>query len=332
MFPLDQASGWQIDGVAIMRYDAIALFSRERRMRGRDIAELRVFLAVLAHGGFRVAAPHLGMTPSAVSQSIRTLEERLGQRLLNRTTRSLAPTEAGRRLQRRIAPALAEIAAAEDELRASLEQVTGRVRITAPRVGAEHVLAPRLAGFHAAHPGVTVEIVVSETLDDAVAGGFDAGLRLGESLGPGMRAVPVAGPARMVVVAAPSYLAARGRPDTPDALREHACLNFLRPSTGAPWSWEFEKDGRRLEVRVAAPLIATEARVLLRAAVDGVGIAFLFEEDAAPAIASGQVTALLTEWTPRFPGFHLYYAGTRLVTPALRAFIDHLSAQRATSL
>lgn len=299
-------------------------------MRGSDIAELRVFLAVLDHGGFRRAAPHLGMTPSAVSQSIRILEERLGQRLLNRTTRSLAPTEAGQRLRTRIVPALAEIAAAEDELLTKPDRVTGRVRITAPRVGAEYVLAPCLASFHAAYPGVKVEIVISETLDDAVAGGFDAGLRLGESLGLGMRAVPVGGPVRMVVVAAPSYLARHSRPETPEALRDHSCLNFPRPSTGVPWLWEFEQNGRCLEVLVDGPLISTDARVLLRAAIDGAGIAFLFEQDAASSLASGQVEALLTDWTPRFPGFHLYYSGTRLVAPALRAFIDHLS-RRGTS-
>lgn len=301
-------------------------------MRGSDIAALRVFLAVLDHGGFRRAAPHLGMTPSAVSQSIRILEERLGQRLLNRTTRSLAPTEAGQRLRTRIAPALAEIAAAEDELLATPDHVTGRVRITAPRVGAEHVLAPRLASFHAAYPGVKVEIIISETLDDAVAGGFDAGLRLGESLGLGMRAVPVGGPVRMVVVAAPSYLARYGRPETPEALRDHCCLNFPRPSTGVPWLWEFEKNDRCLEVLVDGPLISTDARVLLRAAIDGVGIAFLFEQDAAPSLVTGQVEALLTDWTPRFPGFHLYYSGTRLVAPALRAFIDYLSRCRTPQL
>ena len=299
-------------------------------MRGHDIAELRVFLAVLDHGGFRKAAPHLGMTPSAVSQSISTLEQRLGQRLLSRTTRSVAPTEAGQRLRMRITPALAEIAAAEGELLATLDRVTGRVRITAPSVGAEHALAPHLASFHAAYPGVKVEIVVSEMLDDAVAGGFDAGLRLGESLGSGMRAVPVGGPVRMVVVAAPVYLAKHGHPETPTALRDHACLNFLRPSTGVPWLWEFEKDGRCFNVEVDGPLISTDSRVLLRAAIDGAGIAFLFEQDATSAIASGQVQTLLTDWTPRFPGFYLYYAGTRLVTPALRTFIDHLSKRRAT--
>ncbi|QDY71418.1 LysR family transcriptional regulator [Qingshengfaniella alkalisoli] len=297
-------------------------------MRGNDIAQLRVFLAVLDHGGFRRAAPHLGMTPSAVSQSIRTLEERLGQRLLNRTTRSIAPTEAGQQLRNRITPALAEIAAAEDELLAISDRVTGRVRITAPRVGAEHVLAPRLASFHAAYPGVKVEIVVSETLDDAVAGGFDAGLRLGDSLGLGMRAVPVGGPARMVVVAAPAYLAQRGLPETPEALCQHSCLNFPRPSTGVPWLWEFEQNGQCLQVFVDGPLISTDACVLLRAAIEGAGIAFLFEQDAASSIASGRLQALLTDWTPRFPGFHLYYAGTRLVTPALRAFIDHLTKRR----
>jgi len=315
-----------------MHYDMIAVLSRKYTMRGSDIAELRVFLAVLDHGGFRRAAPHLGMTPSAVSQSIRILEERLGQRLLNRTTRSLAPTEAGQRLRTRIVPALAEIAAAEDELLTQPDRVTGRVRITAPRVGAEYVLAPRLASFHAAHPGVKVEIVISETLDDAVAGGFDAGLRLGESLSMGMRAIPVGGLVRMVVVAAPAYLARHGRPETPEALRCHSCLNFPRPSTGAPWLWEFEQNGHCLEVLVDGPLISTDARVLLRAAIDGVGIAFLFEQDAASSLASGQVEALLTDWTSLFSGFHLYYSGTRLVAPALRAFIDHLSRRGTPQL
>ncbi|EPX87504.1 transcriptional regulator, LysR family [Rubellimicrobium thermophilum DSM 16684] len=285
-----------------------------------DHAELRAFAAVLRHGSFTRAAAQLGVSPSALSQTLRRLEDRLGQRLLHRTTRSVAPTEAGARLAARLLPALEEIEAALRDLRASGEEPAGRLRINATRL-AMPFLAGMLPGFLAAHPRIRVEIVPEDSLVDIVRGGFDAGIRLGEVLEGDMIAVPIGGPLRMLVLGAPAYLERAGTPAHPRDLLRHPCAGLTMPTDHSPYRWEFEKDGESLRVAVEGPLVCNIAAVRLAFARAGLGLTFAFEQEAAADLASGALVAVLPEWTPPFPGLHLYYPSRRLMPPALRAFI-----------
>lgn len=291
-------------------------------MRGSDFAELRAFAAIVEHGGFARAAAHLGMSASALSQTLRNLETRLGVRLLNRTTRSVAPTEAGAQMLARLLPAMEEIDAAVAQAVARRQNPSGRLRLNVTRVAALHYLAPLIAPFHRQYPDIVLDLSIEERLVDIVAGGFDAGVRLHEKLAKDMVAVKLGGEVRMRVVASPAYLARYGRPLTPEDLRQHRCLNYRWPTNGNLYRWEFERDGVKRDIAVEGPVIVDEPEVLVRAALDGAGIAYLFEQQIATGLADGRLLPLLDAWTLPFPGFYLYYPANRQTPRPLRAFID----------
>ncbi|MGK9233363.1 LysR family transcriptional regulator [Inquilinus limosus] len=293
-------------------------------MRGSDFAELRAFVAVAEAASFSRAARHLGVSPSALSQTLRELEERLGVRLLNRTTRSVGPTEAGERLLDRLRPLFAEFDQAVQEVNRFRNTPAGRLRITVPRLAAALFVGPMLGQFHRAHPGVELEVVVDDTITDIVAGRFDAGIRLGETLERDMVAVPLTGALELAAVAAPEYLAEQGVPETPADLARHRCIRFRWPGGGDLYRWEFERDGRGFEVAVEGPLVVNDTSLMLQAALGGVGIAYMLDCQVRPDVESGRLQRVLRDWSPRFPGFYLYHPGRRQMPPALRAFIEAL--------
>jgi DNA-binding transcriptional LysR family regulator len=294
-------------------------------MRGSDYGELRAFAAVVRHGSFTRAATHLGVSPSALSQTIRALEDRLGQRLLNRTTRSVAPSAAGQALAERLLPVLDDLDGVIDTAFAAAGEVSGPLRLNVVRVAVQP-LAQMLPGFLARHPRVTVHVEASDMLVDIVAQGFDAGIRLAERLEGDMIAVPFGGPLRMAVVAAPSYLSGRMIPNHPRDLENHECVVTLAPSTGTPYRWELDRDGVELRVPVTGRLVGSDLRLRLAACLAGVGIGYFFETEVAEHIAAGQLQRLLHDWTPPFPGCYLYYPSRRNQSPPLAAFIDYLKS------
>jgi DNA-binding transcriptional LysR family regulator len=282
---------------------------------------LAIFATVAESGGFRGAARELGIAPSAVSHAISSLEQSLGVRLLARTTRSVAVTEEGALLLKRLRPALGEIDLALDAVREANNRVAGTLRLSIPPFAAHWLLAPRLAAFSASYPGVTLELRVEETFNDIVATGVDAGMRLGESLEPDMIAVPMSSPIRASIVAAPAYLEKHGVPSHPRHLLDHLCIR-RRFASGQVYRWEFEKDGEAIVLDVSGPLILGDDRLVVEAAVGGVGIAFLLHHMAPQAIAKGDLNSMLEDWCAPFPGVYLYYPSRRQMRPALRAFID----------
>lgn len=297
-------------------------------MKSSDVAELRAFVAIIERGNFARAAEWLNVSPSALSQTIQRLETRLGQRLLNRTTRTTRPTEAGQQLYERVWPALREISAAQAQLQEQQDGLGGRLRINASSTGAAYALAPHLASFAEAYPGIEVEIVISDRLEDVVASECDAGLRLGESLEQDMVGVPMSNPLRWIAVASPVYLARAGTPEHPAALKEHACINMRWPSGGHLFQWEFGCEGRSVRVAVTGPLCTNDVATRLRAVKDGLGIGYFLEPEVWDLLSAGDAVEVLGSWCPREPGFYLYYPGNRLVTPQLRAFLDHVAARR----
>jgi DNA-binding transcriptional LysR family regulator len=293
-------------------------------MRGSDYAELRAFAAVAEAASFSRAAKRLGVSPSALSQTLRGLEERLGVRLLNRTTRSVTPTEAGERLLDRLRPLFTEFDQAVQEVNRFRDAPAGRLRINVPRFAAAHLVGPVLGRFHRAHPGVELEVVVDDTITDIVAGRFDAGIRLGETLQRDMVAVPLTGSLELAAVATPDYFAEHGVPDSPADLHRHRCLRFRWPGGGDLYRWEFEQGGQEVVLAVDGPLVVNDAALMLQAALGGVGIAYLLDRQAQADVAAGRLRRVLRDWSPRFPGFYLYHPGRRQMPPALRAFIDVL--------
>jgi DNA-binding transcriptional LysR family regulator len=290
-------------------------------MDQRPLPDLAVFALVAQHRSFRAAAQVLGVSASALSHTLRNLETRLDVRLLHRTTRSVAPTEAGERLLARLAPALADIDAALGEIAAYRDRPAGRLRLNLARSAARFLFAPRIGGFLKAHPDVRVEMVCDDGLSDIVAGGFDCGVRLGERLQADMIAVPVGGDLSQALVASPEYLAEHGAPARPEDIPRHRCLLGRRP-TGQTWPWEFERQGRVVVVNPPGVLVADENEVLRRACLDGAGLAFLFRDQVAGDIAAGRLVPLIEDWCEPFAGFFLYYTSRRQLSPALRAFID----------
>lgn len=299
-------------------------------MRGSDHAALRAFVAIVEHGSFARAAAHLGISPSTLSQTIRDLEERLSVRLLNRTTRSVAPSEVGIRFLTRLLPALKDLDAAVSDVAASRDTVTGALRINTTRLAAIHHLAPLIAPFAAAFPDVGIDIVAEDRLVDIVAGGFDAGVRLGEKLEQDMVAVKLSGDVEMMVVAAPSYLDRFGIPHSPRDLQRHRCLNCRWPTDQSLYRWEFERKDEKVEVAVEGPVIVNEPEMLARVAADGAGIAYLFEHQVRDLVSRGKLVHMLKEWTPSFPGFYLYYPSRRQMAAPLRAFLDFVAVKTST--
>lgn len=291
-------------------------------MNRNHLSQLAVLATVAKHGSFRAAARELAIAPSAVSYAVAMLEDRLRVRLLARTTRSVAPTEEGARLLERLRPALLEIDLALETAMESREKPAGNLRLTVPRTAAELALAPRLGGFAAAYPDIVLAVVIEDQFTDIVAGGFDAGVRLGESLQADMIAVRIGPSLRCAVVAAPSYLkSAPSVPLHPRDLLHHRCLRFCF-SSGVLYHWEFEKEGEAIDMAVEGPLILGEDRSITQAAIDGAGIAFQFESYVNEAIGDGRLVRMLDDWCPPFEGFYVYYPSRRQMRPALRAFVD----------
>ena len=291
-------------------------------MDTNDLGALTTFLTVAEERSFTRAAKRLGVSPSALSHTVRRLEDRLRIQLLARSTRSVSTTEAGERLLARLSPAIDEISNAVEDLGRLLDRPSGRVRITASRTAAQLVLAPVLPRFAKSYPDIVVEVLIEPGLTDIVARRFDAGIRLGESLEKDVVAVPVTGQLRMAVVATPTYFATHPPPSTPQDLRLHRCINFRLPSAGVIYKWEFEKGRRKVEVGVEGPLVFDDEEMVLDAALAGVGLAYLIEDKVAPLLKAGSLSRVLEDWCPPFPGFFLYYPGRRQVSPALRAFVD----------
>jgi len=293
-------------------------------MNRQDLADLSAFVAVAREKSFTRAAAQLGVTPSALSHCMRALEERLGVRLLNRTTRSVTPTEAGERMLRSVAFHLDEIethVAALNDLR---ERPAGNIRITADEFSLRTVLWPRLRGVLAEHPDIKVEIEADYRLTDIVAEKFDAGVRLGESIDKDMIAVPIGPPVRMLAVATPDYFAQRGRPRVPQDLAEHCCINLRLPTYGGLYAWEFERAGRAQRVRVDGQLTFNTIYQCRDAALDGFGIAYLMVDLVRAQLEDGTLEAVLEEWSPPFEGYHLFYPSRRQPTPAFAAIVEAL--------
>ena len=288
-----------------------------------SLADLQAFATVARLRSFRRAAGELHVSPSALSHTLRSLETRLGIRLLNRTTRSVSPTEAGQRLLARLAPTLQDLDDALDEINSFRDSPVGTLRLNVPRAAAEYVLAPLASRFLHEYPGMRLEIVIDDSLIDIVAGGFDAGVRFGERLAQDMIAVPFGPAQRFVVVASPAYLAAHGKPAAPQQLSAHRCIRIRFPN-GSIYRWEFSRGDEKIEVEVDGPLDVGEMPLMVRAAEDGIGLAYVYEQSAASALAAGRLVTVLDDWRPPEPGFFLYYPSRRLVPTGLRAFIDLL--------
>ena len=294
-------------------------------MRGSDFAELKAFVAVVERQSFARAAEHLGLSPSALSQTIRLLESRIGTRLLNRTTRSVAPSASGESLYRRIAPLFREMAAAVAEASEATGRMSGTLRINTLGIAARTVIAPRLCRFHQVHPDVVLDIVVEDALTNIVTGRFDAGIRVGGQLEKDMVAVRLTPDLNMVAVASPAYLARRGTPKSPADLHQHACINWRLQVDGKQYRWEFKKRGQRLEVAVDGPVVTNHADIGVAAALNGLGIAYHFERDGvAGHLAAGRLVQVLADWSISRPGLFLYYPNSRHRPAALGAFIDCL--------
>ncbi|MBN9235252.1 MULTISPECIES: LysR substrate-binding domain-containing protein [Phyllobacteriaceae] len=292
-----------------------------------DMNLLAAFAAVARRRSFRAAAVERGVSPSTLSQQVRDLEAALDLRLLNRTTRSVAPTEAGMRLLERLTPALADIASVVDHLQAEGDTPSGTLRINAPQPAIDLVLAPLIGPFLAACPRVRLEIIAETAFIDIVAAGFDAGVRWGESLAQDMIAVPLGPQQRYVVVAAPSVVAAGSPILQPRDLLGRPCIRTQFPS-GMKVAWEFERDGVFEKIDPDGSLVSTNIVAQLRACLDGVGFCATFEDYVREDIAAGRLVSVLDDWLPPFPGPYLYYPGRRHVPAPLRAFVDFVRRQR----
>jgi DNA-binding transcriptional LysR family regulator len=287
---------------------------------------VEAFLSVAQHKSFRRAAAELGVTPSAISQAVRALEERVGAALFTRTTRSVGLTEAGERFLARAKPAFEELVAAGEVARDLGQRPSGLLRLAVPRAVVPILLEQLIASFCEAYPQIELEIAASAQLVDLAAEGFDAGIRLGQFIAADMVAVRLSPPFRFIVVATPAYLERRGLPARPDDLRHHACIR-LRRSGGALALWQFEDNARTLEVAVSGPLIAHDYPTILGAALEGVGLAQVPAPIASEAIAAGKLVQVLEPYATMTPGMFLYHPGKRQMMPKLRAFIDHVKSR-----
>jgi DNA-binding transcriptional LysR family regulator len=295
----------------------------------RDHQALRAFRAIAEYGSFTRAAAALDVTASALSQTLHQLESELGTRLLQRTTRRVGLTEAGQEMLHRIAPALNELDLAMVAIRQHGDRPRGTLRLTVPNVISQTVIEPMLSEFMARWPDVQLDICVDNALNDLIAEGFDAGIRLGERVERDMVAVPIGGAMRSVVVGSPAYFKRHDYPKDPKDLQNHNCIKYRLPSSGATYRWEFAhrtgtQKGRWFEIAVDGSLTVNELSLALRAAEDSIGITMLLEISARPAIEAGQLESVLEPWLPPFDGFYLYYPSRFQVPPKLRVFIDFI--------
>ena len=308
-------------------------FSVERNsgMDRGDLADLTAFVAVADRLSFRAAASQLGVTPSALSHSMRQLEERLGVRLLHRTTRSVSLTDAGGRLLDRLRPAIDQIAGALEDLNEERQRPMGRLRIYAVHVAGAAVVAPIWKRFLATYPEVHLELAVGEAPIDIVAKGFDAGIGPRDRMPADMIAVRVMEPMKIAVVGAPTYFAKRLPPRTPDELAGHSCVQYRVAAEGDVLVWPLERNRKSQRISVVGRVMVNDADLAVRAAVDGLGIAYTLEALAEPFLDSGQLVRVLEDWSPSFEGLYLYYPGHRQVPATLRALIDMIRAARGTA-
>ena len=293
-------------------------------MARENLNDLSAFVAVAQAHSFTKAAARLGISPSALSHAMRGLEERLGVRLLARTTRSVAPTEAGERLLTVVLPHLQGIESELSALNLLRDVPAGTIRLTASEHAAYTVIYPVLARLAADYPEIKIEVNVDNMLADLVAGRFDAGIRLGEHVERDMVAVRIAPDMRMAIVGTPAYFERHPRPETPQDLTQHQCIGIRLPTHGGLLPWEFDKDGRSITVRVEGQLIFNTNSLALRAVLDGLGLGYCLDDMAAEAIADGRLIRVLEDWCEPFPGYHIYYPSRRQISPALRHLIDAL--------
>ncbi len=297
-------------------------------MRRENVSDLLAFLAVARERSFTKAGAKLGVSQSALSHTIRALEERLGLRLLTRTTRSVSPTEAGERLLASVGGRFEEIEAELEALSELRDKPAGTIRITAGEHAAYSVLSPALAKFLPSYPDIKVEIHVDYGFVDIVALRYDAGVRTGEQVAKDMIAVPIGPDMRMAVVGAPSYFAKRKLPKTPQDLTEHSCINLRMPTYGSLYAWEFEKGKRELKVRVDGQLVVNTMKQRLDAALAGVGLTYMVEDVVQPYVAQGTLVRVLEDWCAPFAGYHLYYPSRRQSSPAFKVLVDALRYRR----
>jgi DNA-binding transcriptional LysR family regulator len=293
-------------------------------MDREDWGSLAAFAVVAEERSFTRAAARLGVSPSALSHTMRRLEEKLGVQLLARSTRSVSTTQAGERLLARLNPAISEISSAVEQLGEISGRPSGHIRISAPGEAARRVIAPALPTFVEAYPDIVVEVLIEQAFTNIIERRLDAGIRLGESLEKDVVAVPVSGPLRMAVIASPAYLKRHGVPKTPRDLRSHRCINLRLASAGTLYKWEFERGAEKMDIAVEGSLIFDAGGMVVDAALAGVGIGYVLEDRALDAFKSGALVRVLADWCPPFPGFYLYYPGRRQLSPALAAFIEAL--------
>lgn len=290
-----------------------------------------VFVAVAETQNFRIAGERLGVSASAVSQSLRKLEARVGVPLVRRTTRSVRLSEAGERLYAAVRPALQELDAAVAAAGALSDTPRGTLRLLVGTAADPVLTGPLLADFLGEHPHIRLDLVVSDAVGDIVAEGYDAGIQLGETIDRDMIADPVTGDIRMTVVGSPSYVATHPMPQHPQDLTEHACLNWHAAGSALPYRWEFTDAGREISVAVSARVLSTDSNVNIRLARAGLGLAIVYEDQVRDEITRGELVAVLQEFCTPFPGYYLFYPLRRHASPALRALIDHLHVARGTA-
>lgn len=293
-------------------------------MRREDFSDFIAFVRVAREGSFTRAAAQLGVSQSALSHTIRGIEARMGIRLLTRTTRSVAVTDAGERLLAIVAPRFDEIEAEVAALSKLREKPAGTVRINTAEHAANSVLWPKLTAFLPAYPDIRVEMTIDYALTDIVAGRYDLGVRLGDQVAKDMIAMRIGPDLRMAVVGAPAYFANRPPPQTPQQLTAHNCINLRLPTYGGIYAWEFEKDGHQLKVRVEGQLTFNSSTPRLRAVLAGFGLAFVPEDMVTEHLADGHLVRVLEDWCPSFPGYHIYYPSRRQSSQALQLLINAL--------
>ncbi|MEC7525405.1 MAG: LysR family transcriptional regulator [Myxococcota bacterium] len=296
-------------------------------MESKDLGDLYAFLVVATEGSFTRAAAKIGTSQSSLSRTVRKLEARLGIRLLNRTTRHVAPTAAGERLLRTLGPAVASIGEELEVVRGLAEEPAGTIRITTSRHAAQTVLWPVLQGFLRRYPEVHVELAIDSRFTDIVAERFDAGVRLGEALAQDMVAVRIGPDLRMAVVGAPAYFEEHGVPKRPRDLAAHRCINLRFRTTGGLYVWELQRGDRELHVRVNGQVTFDDIDMVRRAAVDGFGLGFLMRDHVAAQVDAGELVTVLDDWCPPFVGYHLYYPSRRQPSAAFKLLVDELRYQ-----
>ncbi|MBZ7926269.1 LysR family transcriptional regulator [Ensifer adhaerens] len=293
-------------------------------MKRDELGDLMAFLAVADERSFTRAAAQLGTSQSSLSHTVRRLEERMGVRLLRRTTRSVSPTDAGEQLLETLRPAFSDIRSRIDALSAMRQRPGGTIRITSSRHAAETIMMPAVKRLMADYPEINVELSIEQRLVDLVAERFDAGVRLGERVEKDMIAVRIGPDLRMVVAGSPEYFKHHPKPQTPHDLMHHACLNLRLPTLGGLYAWEFEKDGRPLNVRVDGQFTSNDVPMIIDAALSGLGLTCLPDDHLEPLVRAKKLVKVLEEWTPPFPGYHLYYPSRRLASPAFGLLVEAL--------